>query len=396
MYCLWFIKSIAMKKLWSLFALLFVLVSAEAQHRVTFRLVQRPASHSGDSIFVSGSFNRWKAVPEFAFSRSSDDTIQCTALLPADDYEYKCIRGSWDKVETGTGGTFKANRFLRLQSDTVIEVSIEAWRDDFPPEPPRHTVSDNVRVMDTAFFIPQLNRSRKIWVYLPPGYEKGNKHYPVLYMHDGQNLFDEFYSGFGEWGVDECLDSLIAKGRPASIVVGIENGPRRFNEYNPFYFERFGEGEGDAYIDFIANTLKPYIDRHYRTLRTKEHTLIAGSSMGGLISYYAILRKPDVFGKGGIFSPAFWTAGAIRSLTDSLASRMTAKVFFYMGGKEGGTYIQDMLDVQESLGAGSSSMIYSIIDPESGHNEPAWRKWFPEFYNWIMADGFNYVVKTKE
>lgn len=385
-----------MKKRWCFIALLFTLAQAEAQYRVSFRLMHRPASHESDSVYISGSFNRWKVSAEFLLLRSADGILQCTVSLPADDYEYKCIRGSWDKVESNAGGKFMPNRFLRLQSDTTIDLSIEAWRDDFPPEPPRHTASKNVQVIDTAFTIPQLNRTRKIWIYLPSGYEKGSKQYPVLYMHDGQNLFDEFYSGFGEWGVDECLDSLISAGKPACIVVGIENGPRRFNEYNPFYFERFGEGEGDAYIDFLALTLKPYIDGHYRTLRNKENTLVAGSSMGGLISYYAMLRKPDVFGRAGVFSPAFWTAAAIKPLTDSLASRMNGKFFFYMGGKEGRSYIQDMVDVQESLGAGSSAMIYSLIDPQSGHNEQAWRKWFAEFYNWIMADGFNYVVRTKE
>ncbi len=385
-----------MKNILCFVALVLAYAGSEAQYRVVFRLVQQPGSHQNDSVFVAGSFNRWKAVPEFLLVKSSDGVVQCSVSLAADDYEFKCIRSSWDKVESLGGGKFMPNRFLRLQSDTTIDLVIEAWKDDFPPEPPRHTASNSVHVIDTAFFIPQLNRSRKIWAYLPDGYEKGNKHYPVLYMHDGQNLFDEFYSGFGEWGVDECLDSLIAKGRPACIVVGIENGPRRFNEYNPFYFERFGEGEGNAYVDFLALTLKPFIDKRYRTLRDKDHTIVAGSSMGGLISYYAMLRKPDVFGRGGIFSPAFWTASAIKPLTDSLASRMNSKFFFYMGGKEGGSYIQDMLDVQEQLGANSSAMIYSLIDPQSGHNEQAWRKWFPEFYNWIMADGFNYVVRTRE
>ena len=118
--------------------------------------------------------------------------------------------------------------------------------------------------------------------------------------------------------------------------------------------------------------------------------------MGGLISYYAALKYPDVFGKAGVFSPAFWTAPQIKSLTDSVAKKINAKFFFYMGENEGGTYVEDMKDVAERLGSNSNTMIYSVIDAEGNHNEKAWRKWFAEFYKWIMADGFNYVIKLEE
>lgn len=386
-----------MKKICCLVALIFAFAKPQAQYRVVFKLINSPSSHKGDSVFIAGNFNGWNpGNAEYSFSFNSGNMLQLSTQLAAGNYEYKFTRGSWQKVEVKNDGSDIGNRFLQLLSDTAIEINIDAWKDDFAPVERRHTASSNVRVMDTAFFMPQLNRARKIWIYLPGDYAKSKKRYPVLYMHDGQNLFDEYTSGYGEWGVDECLDSLIAKGKPACIVVGIENGPQRFNEYNPFYFERFGNGEGDAYLAFLTETLKPYIDKRYRTLASKENTLIAGSSMGGLISYYAMLKRPDIFGKAGIFSPAFWTAVAVKPLTDSLAGKMNGKFFFYMGGKEGGSYIQDMLDVQESIGERSSAMIYSLIHPDSMHNEQAWRKWFAEFYNWIMADGFNYVVKTKE
>lgn len=386
-----------MKNVLCLVALFFAFAGTEAQYRIVFKLTNYPSSHKDDPVFVAGNFNGWNpGNTAYSFSFNSDSVLQLSVQLDAGNYEYKCTRGSWQKVEVKNDGADIGNRSFQLRSDTVIEINIDAWKDDLAPVERKHTASNNVRMMDPAFFMPQLDRSRKIWIYLPEDYVRTKKRYPVLYMHDGQNLFDEYTSGYGEWGVDECLDSLIAKGKPACIVVGIENGPQRFNEYNPFYFDRFGNGEGDAYLAFLTETLKPYIDKRYRTLASKENTLIAGSSMGGLISYYAMLKRPDIFGKGGIFSPAFWTAAAIKPLTDSLAGKMTGKFFFYMGGKEGGSYIQDMLDVRESLGERSSAMIYSLIHPDSMHNELAWRKWFAEFYNWIMADGFNYVVKTKE
>lgn len=371
---------------------------SEAQYHVVFNLNKYPSRHHPDSIFIAGNFNEWNPGNKvYRFFLNSDNIYRVATELPAGEYEYKCTLGSWQTVESGIDGGDIKNHVLKIQSDTIIEINIESWKDDLARVSKKtHTAGKRVQIMDTAFFMPQLNCSRKIWIYLPEDYSKNKKRYPVLYMHDGQNLFDEYTSGFGEWGVDEILDSLIDKGKPASIVVGIENGPHRLNEYNPFYFERFGNGEGDAYLDFLTQTLKPYIDKNYRTLPSKENTLIAGSSMGGLISYYAILHRPDVFGKGGIFSPSFWTADAIRPLTDSLGFKMTGKFFFYMGGKEESMYIQDMLDLEESLGEKSSAMIYSVIDPDGSHNEEAWRKWFAEFYSWIMADGFNYVVKMKQ
>ncbi len=158
-----------------------------------------------------------------------------------------------------------------------------------------------------SFIIPQLNRERRIWMYLPPDYEVSNEAYPVVYMHDAQNLFDETTSYSGEWSVDETLDRLFKDKNLKLIVVGIDNGgEKRLDEYSPWKNEKYGGGEGDAYLDFVVNTLKPYIDNNFNTLKDKTNTAIIGSSMGGLISHYAALKYPEVFGKIGVYSPAFW------------------------------------------------------------------------------------------
>src|SRR5690606_36165183 len=142
---------------------------------------------------------------------------------------------------------------------------------------------------------------------LPPDYETSAKYYPVLYMHDGQNLFDVRTSFSGEWKVDEHLDSLFLLGDPGCIVVGIDNGgTNRINEYSPWVNPQYGGGQGDQYIEFLIETLKPYIDQNYRTLPDAEHTGIMGSSMGGLISYYGGLTNQNVFGRIGAFSSSFW------------------------------------------------------------------------------------------
>jgi predicted alpha/beta superfamily hydrolase len=253
--------------------------------------------------------------------------------------------------------------------------------------------------------MPQLNRSRRIWIYLPQDYYASKKHYPVMYLHDGQNLFDDAITAYGnEWGVDECLDSLIAKGKTACIVIGIDNGgDTRMSEYNPYAFtwkndkqSKTFSAEGDAYLDFLTQTLKPFIDKKYRTLSSKENTIIAGSSMGGLISYYAVLKYPDVFGKAGVFSPAFWTAPSIKMLTDSVAKKINAKFFFYCGAKESEGMVAAMNEVAEKLGSNSHAMIYSVVDADGEHNERSWRKWFAEFYGWMMADGYNNVIRLEQ
>lgn len=375
-----------------------------SQYKLTVVLNEVPASHIRDTIFIAGNFNGWNpGNADYQFQ--AKDSIRVVELkgLNAGTYEFKFTRGSWGKVESLAGGTDVTNHVIKLTSDTSLYYSVAGWADDFAPLPKAHTASPNVQVLDTAFEIPQLNRYRRIWVYLPAAYSKSKKCYPVMYMQDGQNIFDEYTSAYGEWGVDENLDSLVTKGRPACIVVGIDNGgDTRMNEYNPYEFTRKDSvtsktflPEGDEYLAFISNTLKPFVDKHYRTLRSRENTIIAGSSMGGLISYYALLKYPKVFGNAGVFSPAFWTANEIDQLTDSLAGKLDAKLFFYMGDAEGKEDVDRMNGIIEKIGKKSSAMICLVIDPEGKHNEQAWRKWFAEFYKWIMADGFNVITNYR-
>ena len=375
-----------------------------SQFKLTIVLNAIPASHTGDSIFIAGNFNEWNpGNADYQFLPKDNIPVIELKGLNTGTYEFKFTRGNWSKVEALAGGADVANHAIKLISDTTISYSIAGWADDFAALSKVHTASPNVQVLDTAFVIPQLNRHRRIWIYLPPSYRKSKKHYPVIYMQDGQNIFDEHTSAYGEWGVDECLDSLIAKGRSSCIVVGIDNGGEtRMNEYNPYEFtwkdsvtSKTFLPEGDEYLAFISNTLKPFMDKHYRTLPSRENTIIAGSSMGGLISYYALLKYPKVFGNAGIFSPAFWMASGIDNLTDSLGGKLDAKVFFYMGDAEGKEDVEKMNGIVEKIGKNSSAMITSVIDPEGKHNEQAWRKWFAEFYKWIMADGFNVISNSK-
>ena len=161
------------------------------------------------------------------------------------------------------------------------------------------TASKNVSTFSIE--APQLKTTKKIWIYLPEGYATAvKKKFSVIYMHDAQNLFDAKTSFVGEWNVDEKLDSLKAQ----VIVVGIEHGnEKRIEELTPYKNEKYGGGNADNYVDFIVKTLKPYIDKNYRTKTKPKNTIIIGSSLGGLVSYYAAVKYPEVFGKAGVFYP---------------------------------------------------------------------------------------------
>ena len=169
-----------------------------------------------------------------------------------------------------------------------------AWLDyhDHYTSRPDHRISGIVRVAP-QLPSPQLGNRRDLLVYLPPSYHRTTRRYPVIYMHDGQNLFDHATSYAGEWGVDETMEMLAhTEGLEAIIVVIPTAGPQRLAEYTPFHDGRLGGGRGDDYLAFIVDTVKPLIDGNFRTLPNRRYTGIMGSSLGGLISLYAFFQRP--------------------------------------------------------------------------------------------------------
>jgi predicted alpha/beta superfamily hydrolase len=361
--------------------LLAVCAQAQAQYNVTFQLQQLPSYQPANTpVFIAGSFNNWKP-DSTGFSTTGK---MLTIKLPQGAYEFKFTRGNWQTGESGANGAAINNRTVTINSDTVIAVSIAEWADHFTPVAKRSTASGNVQLIDTAFFIPQLNRHRRVWIYLPPGYATSHKKYPVLYMHDGQNVFDEATSFSGEWGVDEALDTLVQNTR-ACIVVAIDHGGEtRLNEYSPYQMEKYGAGEGDAYVDFIVKTLKPYIRKHYRTKSSRKHQAIAGSSMGGLISFYAMLKYPKAFGAAGVFSPAFWIAPQLKEAIATNGKKVNGRIYFYAGKQESETMVPDLLSVFMQLSKHSKAKMKTVIRTGGTHSESQWRQEFPLFYTWLQ------------
>jgi predicted alpha/beta superfamily hydrolase len=255
-------------------------------------------------------------------------------------------------------------------------------------EPKPSTAQPNVHVLPTPFVIPGLERARTVRLYLPPGYEHSRRRYPVLYMHDGQNLFDAATSYAGEWGVDETLNALAKSRDLKLIVVGIDHGgTARMRELNPWDNAEFGQGEGEQYMAFVVKVVKPWVDEHYRTLPGRRHTAIMGSSMGALISSFAISRYPEVFGAAGLFSPAYWAGQQVFDVTAAHPPPPDTRVYLYAGGSEDEWMVphaKRMAAALERAGLPARNLVVSI-DPVGRHNEAAWRAEFPRAVSWLFA-----------
>lgn len=260
------------------------------------------------------------------------------------------------------------------------------------PAGPGHTVVGEVLVY-RGLLSPQLGNKRDIVVYLPPSYRKTSRHYPVLYMHDGQNLFDDATSFVGEWQVDESMERLAQEGIEV-IVVGIPNlGVERLNEYSPFRDPRHGGGKGQKYLRFLIETVKPLIDGEFRTLSGREHTGVMGSSMGGLISLSAYYYHPEVFGKAGVVSPAFWIAdGAVYSFVEQ-APQLPGRLYMDVGFREitlshvsSWRYLEGVRRMHRLLtqkGWQPGQDYLYLEDKDGVHNERHWARRFPHIMRFL-------------
>lgn len=376
-----------MKKYISFFFILFFSFHVSAQYSLRLIVTDATAKKWQD-IFVAGDFNSWNPgdlnykLKPFGGARMG----YVFKNIPPGVITFKFTRGSWDKVETTASGNDVENHAVSVNSDTSIEFSIAGWKDDFPSKPKLNTASAQVQVLDTAFFMPQLNRYRRIWIYFPKNYTQSTtKKYPVIYFNDGQNLFNEQTAAFGEWGIDECLDTLQQQLHKDVIVVGIDNGSdKRMTEYNPYDNEKFGKGEGKQYADFLALTLKPFIDKKFRTLADAHHTCIAGSSMGALISLYAVMAHPESFGEAGIFSPAFWVVPQMFTDVEKIKWGYLPRFYFYAGGKESDSMVTDMERMYKIIENKNNYDMQEDVNSIGMHNEKYWREEFPLFYKWLM------------
>lgn len=226
-----------------------------------------------------------------------------------------------------------------------------------------------------------LKSARTVLVYVPPQYaERKDTRFPVLYLHDGQNLFDgatSFVPG-QEWRADETADRLIRERRIEPVIlVGVYNaGAERLNEYTPTRDRRGRGGGGDAYLRFLTDELKPFVDRHYRTRPEASETGVGGSSLGALISLHAGLRRPDVFGKVAALSPSvWWDEKWIVEQVRRVGARPALRVWLDIGTDEGYAALPDarlLRDAMAERGWREGQDLAYIEAEGAGHNEAAW------------------------
>jgi predicted alpha/beta superfamily hydrolase len=220
---------------------------------------------------------------------------------------------------------------------------------------------------------------RDLAVYLPPSYGETDHRYPVLYMQDGQNLFDPEASFAGSWRVDLAMNWAAAR-RLEGIVVGVPNaGEARLAEYSPFEDPEGGPGRGSEYVSHLADTIKPLVDARFRTLPQRETTGVVGSSMGGLISLFAFFARPDVFGITGALSPSLWFAGrAIFGLLEAVPSR-PGRLYVDVGRLEGAETVENARRLRDLLiakGYVQGTHLRYVEDRAGKHEEAAWGRRF--------------------
>ena len=237
----------------------------------------------------------------------------------------------------------------------------------------------------------ELGNRRDLLVYLPAAYATGTTRLPVIYMQDGQNLFDPATSFASDWGLGRTLDALSA--RVETIVVGVTNmGEARLDEYSPVADAQGHGGKGDRYLAFLTETVKPMIDATFRTRPEREATGIAGSSMGGLISLYAFFRQPKVFGFAGMLSPSLWFAdqAALRFVEE--AAYVPGRLYLDVGLLEGEGPVADARVLRDRLiekGYRADVDLRFVEDPDGAHNEAAWGRRFRGALPFLLGRGAN-------
>lgn len=351
-------------------------------------------------IFITGNFNKWNPK-DYHFQLNILDentyTIDIEDQLLGDDIEYKFTKGGWENVELDQYGNITPNRKVKKKSATTNDF-VEKWRFNWGPF--KEEFFPIVEVISEEFYIPQLDRYRKVWALLPYDYYISDKKYPVLYLQDAQNLFNEG-SAYGNWEIDKKLSILAEYGRGDIIVIAVEHGNEdRIKEYI-FDNDNVANGsEGKKYIRFVTDTLKPFIDEHYRTKKDRENTGIGGSSLGALISLYSGFLYPEVYSKLLIFSPSLWIEPNNNFPMMSFRVPFKTKIYLYGGEQEGSKMVKRIQVFENYLKRWEKKNFFDFefkthINPDGKHNEFYWSQEFPRAIEWLFYNNTENPVEVK-
>ncbi len=362
--------------------LLGVLFSAAQLKTVT--VIVRPdgdALRTADVITIAGSrreLGSWDPS-KIRLQKVSDSAWTFTAQFDSGtSLQFKITGGAWDNEAVYSRNAPPQNSTLDVTKDTTVILRPLFWKRFLLPQKPEHAIRGTVEY-HRQLWGEGLNHARDIIVWLPPSYSKNlKKHFPVLYMHDGQNIFDPS-TAFGgyDWRVDEVADSLMKlKQIEEIIIVGIYNSPDRLPEYSDSPL-------GEAYLNFVTNVLKPKIDSTYRTKRGKEHTGIMGSSLGGLSSMLFVWKRPDVFGMAGCISSSFWydDERTLREVREFSGHKKNIRIYLDCGGREKELIsgYKRMVEILKQKGYTKGKDLEYTLDTKGTHNEYYWAKrvWRP-------------------
>lgn len=387
-------KRFALLLLLSLFVVTALSLSLRAQNdtviRVTFILTS-PDLPNDTSVYITGSLEQlgtWnpgkvKMEPKGNHTWSKEISVNRPLSI-----EYKYTLGSWEREGANANGSPLSNLVANVSKDTTIKDSVLFWT-----RGARQRVNHG-QITGTVKYHRGLQgagiQDRDLVVWLPPGYEADSTRcYPVIYMHDGQNIFDPVTSSFGtDWSIDETVDDLIKKKSiEPVIVVGIYNTSDRMKEYTP------GD-KGTAYMNFIVKTVKPLIDSTYRTKSDRRNTIVGGSSAGGIMSFMLVWEHGDVFSKAICMSPAFRNPGALGGwnyVTAVQQSNSRKKdVFFYIDNGGVGLEsqlqpgIDEMIAALKAKGYVEGKDFVFLHDSAAKHLEADWAKRFPSALRLVL------------
>ncbi len=367
-------------KLNILFAIILFASELFAQsntNKITLTVISSQVNDSSN-VYVSGNnilFGDWNAG-KTELTKINDSVWSKTFSFPKGTIlEFKFTKGTWETEALSSKKAIPQNTVVKLISDTTIAQTIHYWKDELNPINNFHG-----QITGTVKYLKQLTGNgilpRDVIVWLPPDYYKNKaRHYPVLYMNDGQNIFDPATSSFSvDWQIDETADSLIRNNVIAPlIIVGIYNTQDRNLDYS------LGK-KGSAYMEFVVNKIKPLIDSTFRTKPGRKYTAIGGSSMGGLISFMFVWQYSSVFSKAICMSPALKIDqfDFVKTIASDNSKRKNIYIYLDNGGigleERLQPGIDDMLNILVKKGFEYNKNLFWIKDSEARHNEAAWAK----------------------
>lgn len=337
-------------------------------------------------VYISGNFNDWRTQDKdfimervgtglYHFKFSHDFVLPDTVL-------YKFTKGDWSAVEIDSNGKKTENR--STSKDAAIQNEhVFRWRKNWLPFKPNFL--PQIQLISDEFEIPQLKTTRKVWALLPHDYDYAKESYPVMYLQDAQNLFNES-AGNGNWEIDKKLAVMSEYNVGKIIVIAVEHAEEdRAKEYNVGTIG-LGKAQGKKYIEFLVETLKPFVDSNFRTKKGREFTGIGGSSIGGLIGVFSGLRYPEVFGKLMVFSPSSWSIPKMKFKNNEDLGG--TKIYLYAGGDESQTMIENVEifkhRILENEFIDDKMKINLSVNKLGKHNETYWSDEFPKAIEWLF------------